>query len=477
MISFYFIPAGQLVPIQCSVVGGAAMIAFACSGCGVSVDYASSAMCKGTRHSVVTLSLRLAALLAGLGFAGYHKLFGRYLGMSTLSSRSFYHVIEIVYPHVQSILDEICEEAKEEMKETPSSELGSWERAITTSDGCWHIRGFFSQNSTFIIKNYLTGALLWYGHASMRGADSMVDDQLYQGTAKSAEGYLAAVLFKKAHEEGCTIIVNWQDQDSSSEKSFREVFGDTSSRVMKCGGHIGRAHGNALKEMKTKKSLTVGYKRKHVSNFPQVEHVSCSCSGKKHKVGCGCITDSFIQGAKRNLYCAITQAKNSAEDFAKRMRNLGKYHARGIHEWEEGKCDFHPLIVCSCGECSPEELKCDGKAYTSRNVLRCELHALVYEIECYHRANQASEVIDPDLGRGHSNLCECTFSVLTKFRPKDTNLHRMHYQTSTNLGLIQSNMSYLYKKHGSSYHWALDLYKRVGLPELEGMREIVSIRY
>ena len=57
MISFYFIPAGQLVPIQCSVVGGAAMIAFACSGCGVSVDYASSAMCKGIRHSVVTRCL------------------------------------------------------------------------------------------------------------------------------------------------------------------------------------------------------------------------------------------------------------------------------------------------------------------------------------------------------------------------------------------------------------------------------------
>ena len=310
----------------------------------------------------------------------------------------------------------------------------------------------------------------------MRGADSVADDQIYEGTAKSAEGYLAAVLFRKAHEEGCKILVNWQDQDSSAEKSFREVFGDTSSRVMKCGGHIGRAHGNALKEMKSKKSLTVAYKRKHVNDFPEVEYVSCSCSGKKHKVGCGCITDSFIQGAKRNLYCAITQAKNSAEDFAKRMRNLGRYHARGIHEWEEGKCDFHPLVVCSCGECSsPEELKCKGKAYTSKNVLRCELHALVYEIECYHRANQASEVIDPDLGRGHSNLCESTFSVLTKFRPKDTNLHRMHYQMSTNLGLIQSNMSYLYKKRGSTYHWALDLYKRIGLPELEGMREIVSM--
>ena len=89
---------------------------------------------------------------------------------------------------------------------------------------------------------------MWYGHACMKGADPIIDDELYQGTAKLAEGYLAGILFEKAKEEGCTIELNWQDHDSSSEKSFRAVYtSDTSARVMKCGGHVGRAHANAAK--------------------------------------------------------------------------------------------------------------------------------------------------------------------------------------------------------------------------------------
>ena len=131
--------------------------------------------------------------------------------------------------------------------------------------------------------------------------------------------------------------------------------------------------------------------------------------------------------------------------------------------------------VCSCGtSLFAERFKCDRKPYVSKNILQCELHALAYEIECEHRAEQAQEVIDPEIGCGHSNLCESTFSVLTKFHPKNTNLHRLRYQTSTNLGLIQSNMTYLHRKHGVDYHWALDLYRRMGIPELEGMRDPVS---
>lgn len=222
--------------------------------------------------------------------------------MATVSSKSFTRVIEMAFPHIQDILEEICEDA---MKSLPSTELGSWEQAVKTSDGCWQIREFFSQKSIFIVRNYLTGALLWYGHVSMRGSDQIVDEQLYQGTSKSAEGYLAAVLFKKAKDEGCKIVCNWKDQDSSSEKSFREIYGDSmSARVMKCGGHIGRAHGNALKDLKKKKFFTVDYKNKHKDEFPEAESVVCSCKGKQHKSGCGCITDAFIQEAKRNLYCA-----------------------------------------------------------------------------------------------------------------------------------------------------------------------------
>lgn len=76
----------------------------------------------------------------------------------------------------------------------------------------------------------------------------MISDELYSGTAKSAEGYLAGILFGQAKEEGCHVEINWQDQDSSSEKAFRSVYSsNTSSRVMKCGGHVGRAHEKALK--------------------------------------------------------------------------------------------------------------------------------------------------------------------------------------------------------------------------------------
>ena len=468
------------MPVHYSLrgLGGAAEIQLGCSSCPITIDFSSSALCKGIqRHTVVSLLLRLAAFICGMGFAGYNKLLKQYLGMQAVTSKQFYRVIEIAYPHIKDILDEVCELGKADMKALPSSQLGSWDRAVTTSDGCWHIRGFFSQNSTFVIRNFLTGALLWYGHASMRGCDSIIDEELYLGTAKSAEGYLAGTLFQQACDEGCKIEINWQDQDSSSEKSFHCVFGpQTSARVMKCGGHVGRAHGHALKDLKTRKDFTVEYKRKNRKCFPAVNMVTCVCKAQRHSSGCGCITDAFIESAKRNLFCAISQCGNDPGLFAERLQNLGKYHARGIHQWTDGCCDFHPLMVCSCGNCaSDEEYTCEGKAYVSRNVLRCPLHSLVYEIECNYRAGQADEIIDPELGHGHSNLCEATFSVVAKFRPKDTNLHRLHYQASTNFGRIQSSMTYLFQKRGKEYHWILDLYRRMGLPELHGMKEFVCL--
>ena len=160
-----------------------------------------------------------------------------------------------------------------------TSELGSWKRAVTTSDGCWQIRGSFSHNSTFVIRNYLIGALLWYRHLSMRGADSIIDKELYKDTAKSAEGFLVAVLFKKAHDEGCTILTNWQDQDSSSEKSFREVHGEhkcTSDEVWWTHWVSTWACTEGPHEQK---SFTADFQKRHKEKFPLVESVSCCCNG------------------------------------------------------------------------------------------------------------------------------------------------------------------------------------------------------
>ena len=88
-----------------------------------------------------------------------------------------------------------------------------------------------------------------------------------------------------------------------------------------------------------------------------------------------------------------------------------------------------------------------------------------------HMRLSASEVIDPELGRGHSNLCEAAFSVYFKFRPKDTNLHRLHYQASKKLGLLRVSMTYLYKTRSPEYHWIIELLEKIDLPVINGMNE------
>ena len=68
------------------------------------------------RHTVVSIALRLAAFLSGIGFREYHKQFKRYLGMQVVTSKQFYHVTELAYPHIKDILDDMCDMAKEEMQ-------------------------------------------------------------------------------------------------------------------------------------------------------------------------------------------------------------------------------------------------------------------------------------------------------------------------------------------------------------------------
>ena len=87
----------------------------------------------------------------------------------------------------------------------------------------------------------------------------------------------------------------------------------------------------------------------------------------------------------------------SQEEFVKHVEALPK-HARDVHEWEGGKCDFHPLRVYTCLKCEDKEnIKCTRKPYKTRLRLDCEFHALLYEIECTERAAQASKLVHPIL--------------------------------------------------------------------------------
>ena len=92
------------------------------------------------------------------------------------------------------------------------------------------------------------------------------------------------------------------------------------------------------------------------------------------------------------------------------------------------------------------------RTITLKHSLTCPFHALVYEIECCSLADQASHIIHAELGRGHSNYPEASHDVLVRFRSNDKYLQNIHYQVSTNLGLLHTNMTWLGQKHGLSYH-------------------------
>lgn len=261
---------------------------FACSACENRIHFASSQLAlTHNKRNCVSLATVLCFLLYGQGYHTYHKILRLGLGINVLAKSNFHKIIELVYPSAKTMLDNMCEKAKEVMKKKDKNLLGSWERAVTTSDGCWLIRGFHSQCATFVFIDFITGGILYYGHLCMRGSNSISDSDLWEGTSKSAEGQLAQLLFAKAKEEGMNIALNWQDQDSTAEISFRSVFPDSElNREMLCGGHVGRSHGNNLKEYRTKKVLDKGFIDKYKKDHPEIESVKCNCHGKKHSKSC-----------------------------------------------------------------------------------------------------------------------------------------------------------------------------------------------
>ena len=150
----------------------------------------------------------------------------------------------------------------------------------------------------------------------------------------------------------------------------------------------------------------------------------CHCS--RHKPGCGCLSDKFIERA-RNNFSYILSDSNSPEEFAGRIRGLAR-HAHDEHVWEGGKCEFHNLRVCTCKCCDDlQNLKCEGKEYRTRYPVTCPFHSLAYEIECHERAEAAEQLVHPSLKRGHSNWLEASHSVFIRFRPKHIYLERLHY--------------------------------------------------
>lgn len=198
------------VKVEPTGLGGSMNVVFAYNGCELrTIKFCASALVESSKHRVVGLALAVAFFITGHGYAKFSKTLRQCLGISCVSKNPYYETIKLAYPKVTEIINGMCDEEKEGMKEVDGGQLGSWQRAVVTSDGVWHTRGHLSKNGSFIIKNYLTGGLLWYGHKCLRGKDDVVEDELFEGTAKSMEGILVEECYKQEKEE-----VVWQDGES-----------------------------------------------------------------------------------------------------------------------------------------------------------------------------------------------------------------------------------------------------------------------
>ena len=76
----------------------------------------------------------------------------------------------------------------------------------------------------------------------------------------------------------------------------------------------------------------------------------------------------------------VGQGETYLENLVTCMKNCPV--TRDEHKWKDGKCDFLSLTMCSCGQCDEGDVKCEGKAYKTRNMLTYPYYSLAYQIEC-----------------------------------------------------------------------------------------------
>ena len=237
--------AGKANTLLCLGLGGAVSVTYACNGCASQwAFFETSSKYELGATTEIGIATQVAFIIAGCTHITYFKVLKHALGIEAVNSQTFQSTIKRMYPIVVGMVDQMCEDAKDDMRRMDQSELGSWSRAVTSADGTWMTRGHHSKNATFSIRNYYNGALLYRKHLCQKGRDDVIKEELYQGTSKGAEGYAACLTFKRAKDEGMNIAVQWQDADSSS-KAVTDHFPD--AKVMICGAHAtGKAAENEI---------------------------------------------------------------------------------------------------------------------------------------------------------------------------------------------------------------------------------------
>ena len=84
------------------------------------VNFRGAALVEGPKRTVVGLALAVAFFVTGHGYAKFSRTLRQCLGIACISKNPYYEVIKLVYPHISDILNEMCEEEKERMRQLGS---------------------------------------------------------------------------------------------------------------------------------------------------------------------------------------------------------------------------------------------------------------------------------------------------------------------------------------------------------------------
>ena len=144
------------VGVKCRRLGGGLAVSYSCDGCalkGAVLETQSNYVHQLGSTNTVSMCVQV---IAGSTHAVYYKTLKHALGIEAVSAPSF---MDTIYTIVKSMLDKVCEVAKQEMKDKKEDGLESWKKAVTVADGTWQTRGWHSKNATFTVRNYLNGGV------------------------------------------------------------------------------------------------------------------------------------------------------------------------------------------------------------------------------------------------------------------------------------------------------------------------------
>lgn len=117
---------GKWVPVSVisKALGGPPSVTYICDGCKLKgACFDTSYVCGNI--SEISKAVQVVFIVSGCTHTTYYKALHHILGIEVVRLAAFLNTIKMMYPVVKTMVDEMCEEAMEEMQQMDQKVLGS----------------------------------------------------------------------------------------------------------------------------------------------------------------------------------------------------------------------------------------------------------------------------------------------------------------------------------------------------------------